>query len=111
MKRIYAIIITIEIIALIVLIAINSRKQEEIEQAPQQQVEQEELESIFTALPYKSEGFSVYYFLESNTFTVQINDIPYDRNLEDALVFLNTYQETKDFTEEDVRIVKPSYMY
>ena len=109
MRRIYTIIIVFEIFALLFLVVLNSRKDQEQEEPVQQQ--QEVLPSIFSVLPYESEGFSVYYFSESDTFSVQINDVPYEQNLEDAFFFLHKYDETRDFTKEDIRIVKPSYMY
>jgi flagellar basal body-associated protein FliL len=87
-----------------------TRKKEET--ATDVGTQEEQLESIFTILPYETESFSIYYFEEDKKYYVAIRDIDYERALEDALFILHKYEETKNFTEEDIVVVNtaPSFM-
>jgi hypothetical protein len=67
--------------------------------------------SIFPQLPYETDGFAVYYYSENQIFEIQIKQAPYEQNVENAMIFLNRYEETKDYSQDDVRIVAPSVMY
>lgn len=75
-------------------------------------VQEEEKSSIFSILPYETEAFSIYYFEEDKKYYVAIRDFDYERALNDALFVLHKYEETKDFTEDDIAIVNiaPSFM-
>ncbi len=111
MNKYYKYIIIIEIIILTVLIFIGRKQDKENEETSGQDIQVEELPSIFTILPYEEESIAIYYYEASYTFEIEINSYPYKRNLEYALSILHDYKETKDFTEDDVRIVTPSFMY
>ena len=107
---IYKVIMVIEIILIIILFLIPSKERGPEIPVPEE-AEKEIDGSIFEVLPYEGESFSVYYFPDSDVFSVQIRKPPYDESLDEAMEFLHHYEETKDFTEGDVRVVAPSYFY
>jgi len=73
--------------------------------------EEEKLPSVFSILPYEGDGFAIYYFRDEELFTITVRQYPYDEKIQEALSILHRYEETKDFTEEDVSIDYPAIYY
>lgn len=112
MRKYYKYILLFELLLLIILIFIGkSYKTDEVKVTENvEDIVVEEMESIFSILPYEEDSICVYYYPDSGVLEIQINSSPYDRNVEYALSILHKYKETKDYTAEDVRIVTPSFM-
>jgi len=111
MRKYYKYIIIVEIILLILVIIIGKNyKTSKVIETSDDVITGEELDSIFSILPYEEESICVYYYPDSGVLEIQINSSPYDINVEYALSILHKYKETKDYTAEDVRIVTPSFM-
>jgi len=113
MKKYYKYIIVIEILILAILIVFQSKNRinnQENEDTSENENYTSELESIFTILPYEEDNIAIYFYPETRTFEIEIKSPPYDRNLEYALSIMHNYKETANYTEEDIRIVAPSFM-
>jgi len=109
-KTCVIIIIFVVIIPILLGLLLLTKKNQE---APtDENIQQEKKPSIFTILPYEKESFSILYFEEDHKYYVVIRDLDYERALEDALIILHKYEETKDFTEQDIVVVNtgPSFM-
>lgn len=68
------------------------------------------LDSIFTIIPYKEEEFSIYYYPDTKELTVIIHEAPVQDNIDNAMHLIKQFDETEDFTEEDISVVLPSYL-
>jgi hypothetical protein len=105
--NLYMLIVLVEVVILGSLVLIGGLRQDKTEEKTNitTTMQTGQLPSIFTVLPYEKEGFSVYYFKEDKKFYLVIKQPPYNQNLQDALLFLHQYEETKNFTENDIQIV------
>jgi len=113
MRKYYKYIILFEILLLIIVVLIGKNyknKEVKTNETEGEEVVVEEMNSIFSILPYEEESICVYYYPDSGVLEIQINSSPYDINVEYALSILHKYKETKDYTASDVRIVTPSFM-
>lgn len=108
-KILYKVIIILEIVIILVLFLLKPKEKDKKGLIAPLDQEHKTYGSIFDVLPYEGDSFSVYYYTESDTFSILIRDLPYDESLNFALEFLHNYEETKDSTEEDVRIVTPAH--
>jgi len=55
--------------------------------------------SIYDILPYDGDDFAIYYYEDTQGFTVKLRDFPFDKKIQEALDVLHQYEETKDITE------------
>lgn len=102
------IVISVIIVILMVILLLTRKKDSgEVENT----TPIEKLESVLSILPYESEGYGIYYYEDEDIYVITVRDYPFDTKIENALFLLNQYEETKDFTEDDVEIEYPSYMY